>query len=173
MLPYIEAYLDFPHHSGLPPSASQPTMRHPSSTSSSTASTTATATPSTSPLQTCPATSPSATVSSSSASTSSRGRDIRDICHELRWCARRADETGEDAGAGAARTYRRLARDAALGLVHQYLLAEFATGELGAADRDADKAFETALLVVSPPGTFGWKVRKVGREALRTGLLSA
>jgi len=49
--------------------------------------------------------------------------------------------------------------------VYQYLLAEFATGELGAADRDADKAFETALLVVSPPGTFGWKVRKVGREA--------
>jgi hypothetical protein len=91
-----------------------------------------------------------------------KGRNIRDFMDELRWCGRSPCNPDDRS---VIPVNKRLARDVAFRLVYQYLLGDFATGELGPADRDANMAFNVAIFVVSHPLVFRWRTRKMVRAA--------
>lgn len=91
-----------------------------------------------------------------------KGQNIHHIMNELRWPGRSGCRPG---GASPTRGSKTAVGDAAFTLVYQYLLGEFATGKLGAANRDADLAFNAVMFVVSHTLVFSWKIRKVVRDA--------
>ncbi|KAI1806977.1 hypothetical protein F4811DRAFT_550207 [Daldinia bambusicola] len=90
------------------------------------------------------------------------GQKLGDIMDDLRKCKSDYDYCD---GTGF-RGDKSLARDAAFRLLYIFLLGEFKSEA-----RDRAMAYNTALFVVSHPGTFGPKTRKMVREAFEERFL--
>ncbi|KAI2769927.1 hypothetical protein F4815DRAFT_437571 [Daldinia loculata] len=90
------------------------------------------------------------------------GQKLRDIMNDLRKCKSDYDEYD---GTGT-RGQKSLARDAAFRLLYIFLLGEF---ESEAQDRAM--AYNAALFVVSHPGTFKQRTRKIVRDAFEERFL--
>ncbi|KAI0106711.1 hypothetical protein F4814DRAFT_451923 [Daldinia grandis] len=84
------------------------------------------------------------------------GQNLSDIMKDLRKCKSDYDEYD---GTGT-KAQKSIARDAAFKLLYIFLLGEFESEV-----KDRAQAYDTALFVVSHPGTFKERTRKMVREA--------
>ncbi|KAI1657673.1 hypothetical protein F4813DRAFT_389408 [Daldinia decipiens] len=89
------------------------------------------------------------------------GQKLRDIMNDLRKCKSDYDYDGTEI-----KGLKSIARDAAFRLLYIFLLGEFES-EI----RDRAMAYNTALFVLSHPGTFKQRTRKMVREAFEERFL--